>query len=91
MARNNTWTLVKLPPGQKANTCKWVFKVKRGGAEKENRFKARHVARGFAQKQGFYYTDTYSPVAKLDTLRAVLALANESKMFVHTMDVKTAF
>lgn len=54
-------------------------------------YKARLVARSFTQKPGIDYTETYSPVAKLDTLRMVLALANEKRMHIHQMDVKTAF
>lgn len=91
LKRNNTWSLMKLPEGRSAVTCKWVFKVKRGGPGKPDKYKARLVARGFSQKQGFDYTETYSPVAKLDTLRAVLALANRERLLVHQMDVKTAF
>ena len=49
------------------------------------------MARGFSQRYGFDYNETYSPVAKLDTLRMVLAYANEAKMIVHQIDVRTAF
>lgn len=91
LRHNGTWTLTPLPKGRRAITCKWVFRVKRGRCEAEDRYKARLVARGFSQKKGFDYTETYSPVAKLDTLRAVLAIANRERMHLHQMDVKTAF
>ncbi|KXJ68982.1 hypothetical protein RP20_CCG000687 [Aedes albopictus] len=91
LKRNNTWTLAKLPKGRSAVTCKWVFSIKRGVDGQPDRYKARLVARGFSQKPGFDYTETYSPVAKLDTLRAVLAIANQDRMHIHQMDVKTAF
>lgn len=91
LKRNNTWTLTRLPEGRTAITCKWVFRVKHGSGEAGDRYKARLVARGFSQKRGFDYSETYSPVAKLDTLRAVLVLANKERMHLHQMDVKTAF
>lgn len=68
-----------------------MFKLKRSEDGGEDRYKARLLARGFTQRYGFDYSETYSPVAKLDTLRAVLAVANHEKMVVHQMDVKTAF
>lgn len=91
LRRNNTWTLTELPAGRKAVSCKWVFRIKRGDGDVPDRYKARLVARGFSQRQGFDYTETYSPVAKLDTLRTVLALANRDRLHVHQMDVRTAF
>lgn len=89
--RNKTWTVMKLPPGRTPISCKWVFKVKRGKSRDEDRYKVRLVARGFSQKLGFDYAETYSPVARLDTVRVVLAVANELQMEVHQMDVNTAF
>lgn len=91
LRKNQTWTLTKLPEGRTPITNKWVFKIKRGINAKPDRYKARLVARGFSQRYGLDYSETYSPVAKLDTLRAVLALANQERMFVHQMDVRTAF
>lgn len=91
LLKNDTWTLVKLPKGRKPITCKWVFKVKRFDDGQDERYKARLVARGFSQRHGFDYTETYSPVAKLDTIRVVLAVANQERMAVHQMDVRSAF
>lgn len=91
LKRNNTWTLVKKPEGRSVVSCKWVFRMKRGEAGKPEKYKARLVARGFSQKRCFDYSETYSPVAKMDTLRTVLALANQNGMHIHQMDVKTAF
>lgn len=91
LERNNTWTLTKIPEGRVPITCKWVFKLKRGEDGGNDRYKARLVARGFSQKYGFDYMETYAPVAKMDTLRTVLAVANHKKMIIHQMDVKCAF
>lgn len=60
-AVNNTWTLVDLPKGRKAITAKWVFKLK-GAGTNNIRFKARWVARGYAQIPGVDFNETFSPV-----------------------------
>ncbi|KAK4391389.1 Retrovirus-related Pol polyprotein from transposon TNT 1-94 [Sesamum angolense] len=56
-----------------------------------DKFKARLVARGFKQKEGIDYFDTYSPVARLTTIRVLIALASMYNLSIHQMDVKTTF
>lgn len=77
--------------GTIAKLQKRVDWKKRSEAGRPEKYKARLVVRGFSQKSGFDYSETYSPVAKMYTLRAVLVLANQSGMQIHQMDVKTAF
>jgi hypothetical protein len=86
LAKNGTWTLVDLPPGRKAVKSKWVFKRKADG-----RLRARLVARGFTQIQGIDYDETFSPVARFESLRLLLALAALEDWEIHQMDVKSAF
>ena len=62
LIENKTWELVKLPKGQKAIGCKWVFKVKYSNDGKIDQFKGRLVAKGYAQKYGVDYDETFSPV-----------------------------
>lgn len=89
--KNKTWTLTKLPVGRKLISCKWVFRIKRGEGGAPDRYKARLVARGFSQRYGYDYVETYAPVARLDTVRTLLAVANQHRLKVHQLDVKTAF
>lgn len=56
---NNTWTLTKLPPGKNPVRCKWIFTVKYKPEGFVERFKARHVAKGFTQSYGIDYQETF--------------------------------
>jgi hypothetical protein len=91
LRRNNTWHLVQLPKGQPLVRSKWVYKVKRGADGAVERYKARLVAKGFSQKKGVNYEDNFAPVAKLPSLRVILALAAAEDWHVHQMDVTSAF
>lgn len=81
-----TWKLVDCPEGAKPITCRWVLREKADG-----RFKARLVARGFEQKEGVDYTETFSPVARHASIRLLLSHAASEKMKLVSFDVKTAF
>ncbi len=88
---NNTWSLEELPKGEKLIGCKWVFSVKRDHLGKVERFKSRLVAKGCAQRFGINYNETFSPVARYSSIRMVIALSVEYKMYMHQMDVASAF
>ena len=88
---NDTWDLVELPEGRTAVGCKWVFKVKHNGEGKVVRFKSRLVAKGYSQRHGIDFEETFSPVVRFSSIRTLLALAVQKDMIVHQMDVVTAF
>ena len=90
LADNKTWTLQKLPAGRKAVGCRWLFK-KKDNPDGSIRYKARLVAKGYTQIEGLDYSETYAPVLKYQSLRIMLAIANEEKMHVHHVDITTAF
>ena len=91
LLQNDTWELVKLPENRKSIAYKWVFKVKYGSNGQVERFKSRLVAKGYAQKYGIDYDETFSPVVRFTSIRALLAVAVQNKMLIHQMDVETAF
>lgn len=91
LLKNNTWTLCDLPTNRKEIQCKWVFKVKRNFDGTVDKYKARLCAKGFSQKKGFDYNETYAPVAKITTFRVLMAVACHENLFVHQIYVNCAF
>ncbi|PHU15965.1 Zinc finger CCCH domain-containing protein 14 [Capsicum chinense] len=88
---NHTWELVDLPPGNKPLGSKWIFKRKMKANGTIDKYKARLVVKGFKQKEGLDYFDTYSPVTRITSIRMLIALAAVYNLQIQQMNVKTAF
>jgi len=88
---NKTWELSMLPAGHKAIGLKWVFKVKKDPDGNIIKHKARLVAKGYAQREGVDFEEVFAPVARIETVRLLIALAAQKGWQVHHMDVKSAF
>lgn len=88
---NRTWTLVPLPLNKKAITSRWIYKIKPGVDGGATRYKARLVARGFEQKFGIDFTDTFAHVVRWETIRILIAIAVHLNWPIHQLDVLTAF
>jgi transposase InsO family protein len=88
---NDVYEEVPIPHGVKPITSKPVFKVKLDQHGNVERFKMRLVARGFTQKKGVDYEETFAPVANLESVRIILALAARYDLEVDQMDVSTAY
>ena len=91
MYDNQVWDLVDLPPQTKPVGCKWIFKKKIDMDGNVQTYKARLVAKGFTQIQGVDYDETFSPVAKIKSIRTIMAIAAYYDYEIWQMDVKTAF
>jgi histone deacetylase 1/2 len=89
--KNKTWHLV--PPQKNRNVidCKWVYKIKRRSDGTIDRYKAWLVAKGFKQRYGIDYEDTFSPVVKAATIRLVLSLVMSQNWCLRQLDVTNAF
>jgi hypothetical protein len=72
---NGTWELVDLPPGRMVVNNMWIFKVESDTAGDVSRFKARFVAKGYSQRVGLDYTETFSHVIRMASLRLCLTIA----------------
>jgi hypothetical protein len=88
---NAAWELVDLPKDKKAIGCKWVYKIKHNVDGFVNRYKARLVAKGYAQTYGIDYEETYSPVAKMITIRAIITMAATKGWSLHQMNINNVF
>jgi hypothetical protein len=88
--RNEVWHLVPRP-NQNVVGTKWVFRNKQDEHGVVTRNKARLVAKGYSQVEGLDFYETYAPVARLESIRILLAYATYNGFKLYQMDVKSAF
>ncbi|KAM1775099.1 hypothetical protein ACFX12_044389 [Malus domestica] len=89
--KNDTWELVNRPSEKPVIGVKWVYKVKLNLDGFVQKNKPRLVAKGYSQKPGVDFNETFAPVARLDTIRTLIALTAKKGWKLHQLDVKSAF
>jgi Reverse transcriptase (RNA-dependent DNA polymerase) len=88
---NNVWTVVDLPAGKKAVGSKWVFKLKKNPDGSIEHFKSRVVAKGYTQKAGNDFTETFAPVVRFNMLRVLLAIAALEDLELDQVNFNSAY
>ena len=91
LIRFGTWQYVKRPKDHKVVSTKWVFLVKYNADGRVEQFKARLVARGFSQREGLDFEDTFAPVIRLESLRILFAIAATYGLVAHLLDATNAY
>ena len=91
MEDNDVWDLVELPKGSKPISCKWIFKTKRDSNGNIERYKARLISKGFNQKEGIGYKETFSPISTKDSFMTIMELMAHFDLELYQIDVKTTF
>ncbi|UYV60655.1 hypothetical protein LAZ67_1001766, partial [Cordylochernes scorpioides] len=89
--KHKVWTLVQREKNMKIINCKWIFSIKSTPSEGVYRRKARLVAIGCNQKYGVEYEESFSPVIRKESIRAIVALAAQLNLVITSYDVKTAY
>lgn len=88
---NGTWEPCKLPPGCKAIGCRWVFNQKFNADGSVERYKGRLVAKGYSQRPGFDYVETFAPTVRMASIRTVLALSAIEDLHLRSVAISHAF
>ena len=88
---NHTWTPSPLPPGKKAIPCRWVLVKKHNPDGSVERYKGRLVGKGYSQRPGFDYVETFAPTVRMASIRTVLALSALEDLDLRSVDISHAF
>ncbi|CAM8990976.1 unnamed protein product [Rhodiola kirilowii] len=88
---NNTWVIIDLPPNQSVIDCKWIYRIKHKSDGTIDRYTTRLVAKGFTQVKRIDYIEIFAPVAKITSIRCLLATAAVRKWSLYQLDVDNAF
>ena len=88
---NGVWEVASRPEGKYVDTSKWLYKIKHAADGSIEKFNAGFVARGFSQVERVDYDETFAPMARFSSIKAVISVVAEMGWRIHQMDLKTAF
>lgn len=88
---SDTWNLTSLPKEKKEIGCTWMYEVKHNADGTISKYKACLIAKGYVQTYGMYFEETFNLVSKMETMRAVIAMAVAKIWELQQMDVENAF
>jgi hypothetical protein len=81
--KNDVWEIVPRPEGKSVVTSRWLYKLKYAVDGSIEKYKGRFVTRGFSQVEGVNYDETFAPVARYTSIRAVISIATEMGWKIH--------
>ena len=87
-SKNHTWDFVTLPSRKSVVGCKWIYKIKTHSDGSIEHYKTHLIAKGFTQEYEIDYEETFTPVARISSVHAFLAVAAANKWDIFQMDVK---
>ena len=91
LEKTHTWDLVDLPRGKSAISCKWVYKIKTKSDGTIEWYKARLDDKGYAQEYGIDYEETFASVARITSVRSLLAITTVHQWPLFQMDINNVF
>jgi hypothetical protein len=89
--KNDVWEILPRPKEKSVVTSKWVYKIKHAAYRSVEKYKTRFIARGFSQKEGENYDETFALVSRYTYIRSIMSLVASMGWSLHRMDVKTTF
>jgi len=90
LQKNKTWSLTKLPVGKNVLRNMWIYRLKEE-PHGNKRYKSRLVVKGFQQRHGIDFTEIFSHVVKMTTIRVILSIIVVENLYLEQLDVKSAF
>ena len=91
MKNDHVWDIVPKPENKSVVSSKWIYKIKHATDGSIEKYKGIFVARGFSQKEGIDYEETFAPVPRYTSIKTIMELASMMKWNLHKVDVKTTF
>ena len=89
--KNDVWEIVMRPEKKSVMNSKWIYKIKHVADQSIEKYKVRFIALCFSQKEGTYYEEAFTPMARYTSIRTILALEAVMKWKIHHIDVKANF
>ena len=91
LTSTHTWDLVDWPPNKSIVGCKWIYKIKTRTYGSIDQYKPRLMAKGFTHEYSIDYEETFAPLARLTSVRSLIAIAAIKQWKMFQMDVKNSF